>query len=190
MNWFSALILFLLLPSIALAGEPVTYSPDYCEFSITFPGEPYTTQRCEDGNQDRCYDLVSYTQVYMLSSTVKFRVICNPTGEDIYRHYSGEVMETTVKAMTERSVVKTFDTSFREEENYKQAGLVGEGKAGMTPTIFIAQLWLGHGSIFSVEAELTGEKHEDADALFSEVLKSVRFVEEEEENSEEQTEEN
>ncbi|GJL84556.1 MAG: hypothetical protein DHS20C02_03310 [Micavibrio sp.] len=189
MKWLS-LIIFLALPSLAMAAEPVTYSPDYCEFAITFPEKPYTAPRCEDGKEDRCYELVSYTQVFQLSSTVNFRIICNPSGEDLFEQYSGKVMESTLKSMTERSVVKTFDTSFREEENYKQAGLVGEGKVGVTPTIYIAQLWIGHNSILSVEAELIGEADEVADSLFSSVLKSVHFVTEEEKKAKEEAEGN
>ncbi len=173
-------ILVMILPSLALAAEPSTYSPETCNFAITFPDKPYISRRCDDDDQSRCYDMVSYTQVYPISATVNFRVICNPVGEDIYKQYSGEVMEATVKAMTKRSVVQTFESSFREETHYKQAGLVGEGKVGLTPTIYIAQLWISHSSILSVEAELIGQPHDEADQLFSSVLKSVRFVEEEE----------
>ncbi len=175
-----------MLPSLAIAEEPVTYSPEHCEFAVDFPEEPSVKQRCEDDSKDRCYDLATYTQVQQLSSTVNFRVICNPSGEDLFSQYSGKVMESTLKAMTKRSVVKTFDTSFREEEGYKQAGLVGEGKVGVTPTIYIAQLWIGHNSILSVEAELIGEADETADTLFGSVLKSVRFVTEEERKAREE----
>ncbi len=157
------------------AQPPSTYQPDFCEFSVTFPEEPYKTRRCDEDGGAKCYDQVSYTQVYDMSSTVNFRVICNAVGEDVKKSYSGEVMQATLRAMTDRSVVKTFDTSFREEEDYKQAGLVGEGKSGRTPTIYIAQLWIGEQSALSVEAELIGEASDKADALFSEILRSVRY---------------
>src|SRR5262245_14578121 len=69
-----------LLGFSALAADqtPSTYSPDYCEFAVTFPGDPYTTRRCDDENKNKCYDLISYTQVFDMASTVNFRVICNP----------------------------------------------------------------------------------------------------------------
>ncbi len=157
------------------AQPPSTYSPEFCEFSVTFPDEPYKTRRCDEDGGAKCYDQISYTQVFEMSSTVNFRVICNPIGQDIKESYSGEIMQATLRAMTDRSVVKTFDTSFREEESYKQAGLVGEGKVGRTTTIYIAQLWIGEQSALSVEAELIGEASEKADELFSEILRSVRF---------------
>jgi len=173
------LFALLMLPSLGFAQDivPSTYSPEFCEFSVTFPSEPYISRNCEgdengDGG-DRCYDLISYTQVYEMSSTVNFRVICNAINEEVKDAYNGDVMKATLKAMTKNSVVQEFNTTFREEETYKQAGLVGEGLVGRTPTIYIAQLWIGERSALSVEAELIGEPMEDADTLFSDVLRSV-----------------
>ena len=128
-----------------------------------FPDEPLTSRRCEDPEKTRCYDLVSYTQVYEMASTVNFRIICNPVDESLYDEYSAQVMEATLRAMTKRSVVDEFNSAFREEDGYKQAGLVGEGKVGSMPTIYIAQLWIGKQSVMSVEAELIGEAHNAAD---------------------------
>ena len=156
-----------------------TYAPDYCEFTITFPEAPYTTRRCDDDGA-RCYDQVSYTQVFDMQATVNFRVLCNPVAESVVESYSGEVMEATLRAMTKRSVVETYKTSFREEENYKQAGLVGEGKSGKLATLYIAQLWIGQKSAFSIEAELIGETADAPDELFSDILKSVGVKKEEE----------
>jgi hypothetical protein len=85
-------------------------------------------------------------------------------------------MEATLRAMTDRSVVQTFDTTFREESGFKQAGLVGEGQSGRTPTIYIAQLWIGKTSAFSVEAELIGEAGEGAEILFRDILRSAHFA--------------
>lgn len=154
-------------------AAPAVYSPDFCEFSVTFPTEPYQSRNCQEEAGNQCYDLVSYTQVFDMLSTVNFRVICNPVNDGVFEEYSPEVMEATLRAMTKNSVVKEFDSSFREEEAYKQAGLVGEGLSGRTPTIYIAQLWIGQKSALSVEAELIGEPREDADQLFSDVLRSV-----------------
>ncbi len=90
-------------------------------------------------------------------------------------------MKATLRAMTKKSVIKEFETSYREEDGYKQAGLVGEGKVGRTPTIYIAQLWIGENSAFSVESELIGQINDGADGLFSSVLRSIRFKGDEEE---------
>ena len=178
------LALLLLLPSVAYAQldtrqskeeEKISpyYSPDFCEFEATFPSEPYRSRRCENGNDKKCHDLISYTQVFEMLSTVNFRVICNPIGDEVHKAYSPEVMQATLRAMTKQSVVKEFNTTFRETEKYKQAGLVGEGKVGVTPTIYVAQLWIGEHSALSVEAELIGEAYPEADKLFSDVMKNI-----------------
>lgn len=155
------------------APLPGLYQPAFCEFPVTFPEKPYTARRCDDEAQTRCYDLVSYTKVFDMASTVNFRVICNPVGQAVKDSYTGEVMKATLKAMTSRSVVEEYNTTFREEKDFKQAGLVGEGQSGKLSTIYIAQLWIGSSSALSVEAELIGEQHEEADKLLRDVLKSI-----------------
>ena len=169
--------------SNALAADPApatptTYSPDYCQFSAAFPDKPYVTHQCAGDGKSKCYDQVSYTKVFDLAATVNIKVICSQVEKDVYTTYSPEIMEKTLEAMTDKNIVKKFDSSFREEKTlgYKQAGLVGEGKVGELSTIYIAQLWIADHSAFSVEAEMIGDKNDNADKLFSEVLKSVHFV--------------
>lgn len=185
---FSLLAMTALPLPTAHAEEPVTYSPDFCEFSVTFPSEPYTSRRCDDKDEKKCYDLVSYTQVYAMTSTVNFRIICNPIDKDVAKQFTPDIMKTTLKAMTRDSVIKEFDTSFREATGYKQAGIVGEGQVGQTPTVYLGQLWIAEHSALSVEAELIGEPHPEADKIFSEVLKSIRFKSEIEPPAEEKNE--
>lgn len=158
-------------------GKPLNflYAPDHCEFEAKFPEEPVSSHRCDDTAGKRCYDLISYTQVYELSATVSFKVICNPIDKGITEQYTPEVMKATLKAMTQGKVLKSFDSSVREDAGYKQAGLVGEGLVGRTPTIYIAQLWIGQKSALSVEAELIGEPDDNADKLFSDILRTVRY---------------
>ncbi|MCB1562799.1 MAG: hypothetical protein KDJ75_04425 [Alphaproteobacteria bacterium] len=163
----------------------MTYAPEHCEFAVTFPSEPYTSRRCDDVAREKCYDLVSYTQVYAMTSTVNFRIICNPIDKDVAKQFTPDIMKTTLKAMTRESVIKEFDTSFREATGYKQAGIVGEGQVGRTPTVYLGQLWIAEHSALSVEAELIGEPHPEADKIFSEVLKSVHFKSETEPPAEE-----
>lgn len=152
------------------------YSPEHCEFSVAFPTEPYVIERCDGGeNRDECYEQVNYTQTFGIQATVGFRVICNKIGSDIKDKYDQAVMVATLQEMTKKSVVNTFNTTFNVEKDgrYKVAGLVGEGKAGITPSMFIAQMWIGESSALTIEAELIGEPLADADALFRDVLRSV-----------------
>jgi len=183
LNCFVALLLavtILLSEAARAEDKPSVYSPEKCQFSVTFPGEPYTTKRCDDENKNKCYNQTSYTKVFDMQATVNFRVICNPIGQDVYDNYSAEVMEATLRAMTDKNTIKTYDTSYRDSNGYKQAGLVGEGLVGKMSTIYIAQLWIADGSALSVEAELLGDANDKADVMFKDVLKSIHFVTEEE----------
>lgn len=153
------------------------YSPDFCEFSVKFPEEPYKTKRCDGGKDKKCYEMISYTQVYMMEATVNFRAVCNPLDKGIYEQYSPEVMAKTIKAMTTDSVIETYNSDFSEDEQkrFKQAGLVGQGMVGRTPAIYIAQMWLGKQSAMTIEAELIGEANEEADKLYSDILKTIKY---------------
>jgi hypothetical protein len=178
--FLGVLVSWWLNPFAAIAGEPSTYSPETCDFQITFPDAPYKAKRCEDESEKRCYDLVSYTQTYELNATVNFRVICNPIQKGVRERYTEDVAKAAVRAMAEKNDLATYRTSFRKEAAYNQAGLVGEGTAGTQPKIYIAQLWVGDTSVMSVEGELIGEAFEAADKLFADVMKSVSLKKPEE----------
>lgn len=155
-----------------------TYAPEYCEFSTAFPAEPYLEQHCDGGESGtECYDAVSYTQTFDLAATVFMKVICNPIGEDIKNKYTQEVMVKTLEAMSKDEIKETIQTSYRadEQNRYRMAGLVAEGSQGVTPSIFIAQMWLGDTSALTVEAELIGEPYVEADALFRDLLQSIAY---------------
>lgn len=186
--WIAASLLLLAMTAQTFAEEQkpeeptktetpkgFTYSPEYCEFSTTFPEEPYTLHICDPEIKDKCYDELSYTQVFEMASTVRFRVVCNPADSSMFEKYSPEVMHATLKAMTHQHFVKEIDASARNEDGYKQAGLVAEGKEGLTDKIYIAQLWIGRQSVMSVEAEMIGAPVDSADALFSQLLANVHY---------------
>ena len=55
----------------------------------------------------------------------------------------------------------------------KVASLSGSGKTGLNENIYVAELWIGRNSVFTIEAELIGEHHESADQAFGSILQSV-----------------
>ncbi len=160
------------------------YKPDYCDFFAEFPTEPLKGRRCETDDESKCYDLVSYTKVFGLSSTVRVDIICNPGDEKLFAEYTPEVMKKTVIAMTKGNVQESFEPQVHEEKNYRLAGMIGRGRAGMGDTIFVAQLWVGRKSVMAVEAELMGEQTEEADELFASILKTIGYNESPEEKAE------
>lgn len=176
------LLLLLCMPASAFAEDKEvaspekfgkTYSPDYCEFSATFPSDAYISRRCEDTDQKKCYDLVSFTKVFDLTATIKVDIICNRSTPQIYEQLTLDAMKTTVKAMTKGIVIEAFDVNARQADTYRQAGLLGKGREGVQDSMYIAQLWSGKKSMMSVEAQLIGEPMEAADSMFAQILRSI-----------------
>lgn len=150
------------------------YSPEYCDFFAGFPEQPLAVNHCENKEDpSTCFDLITYTKVFGLSSSVKIQVICNPATQEMYEHFIPETMETTVRAMTKDKVVEEFNIDSREENEYRQSGIVAQGRQGLHDTLYIAQLWIAKNSIMSVEAELMGEQTEEADQLFANILRNI-----------------
>ncbi len=178
--------------------DTAEYSPDYCQFTASFPEEPYITRRCEEKDKDTCYDLISYTKVFDLSATINVEIICNPSTPAMYEQFTPKVMETTVRAMTRDTVIEAYDIKSREEKDYRQTGLFGKGRRGLDETLYIAQLWVAQNSIMSVQAELIGEQSDEIDERFANILRNIGFTKEikketppeEEKNGEKEKKEN
>ncbi len=174
-------LIICLAPLNAFAQEKLgtpEYSPDYCQFTATFPEEPYITHQCEDPeNPETCFNLVTYTKVFDMASTVRFEIICNPSSAEMYEQFTPEIMENTVKAMTKDSVLETFELNTQQREKYRHTGLVGKGRQGLDDSLLITQIWISDRSIMSVEGEINGEPIPEADQLFAEILRSIGFIE-------------
>jgi hypothetical protein len=155
------------------------YQPEYCDFTAAFPEEPILSTVCEkEDDPQTCFELASYTKVFEMTTTVGVKVICNPANKEMFEYFTAEVMENTVRKMTEGSVVETFNVDSTEKEGYRLTGLIGQGKKGLDKTLFIAQLWISENSIMSVEAEISGDTLAEADALFAGLLNHVGYTKE------------
>ena len=172
-------ILILSLPANAQDKyDSKDYSPDYCQFTATFPEEPYITKQCEGKGNETCYNLISYTKVFDVKSTVRVEIICNPSSPEMYKAFSEKTMEATVRAMTKDTIIEAYEINSRQGEGYRQTGLLGKGRKGLSETIYIAQLWVAENSIMSVEAELMGEQSAESDQLFADILRTIGFAKE------------
>lgn len=181
-----ALLLFLLIllqpamQAYAAADGFKAYDRKDCEFTATLPVPPYKERRCpdEDAKSPQCYDIVTYTKVYELKTTVSVRLTCNPADGNMYERYNTAVMKATLEGMVSRNRdVKDYRISLREQGGAKVANLVGSGEMGLTPTLYVAQIWIGRESVFTVEAQLIGEELPVADAAFRDILTSIRQAE-------------
>ncbi|MFP4097766.1 MAG: hypothetical protein ACLFP8_00255 [Alphaproteobacteria bacterium] len=164
-------------PTIADYPVKYSYEPEYCDFIAKFPEEPITSHRCEnEEDPGTCYDLVSYTKVFDLSTTVRVDVICNPASEEMFEYFKPEVMEQTVRAMTKDTVLETYNVSTQDQQDHRITGLVGQGRKGLDDTLYIAQLWVSENSIMSIEAELSGEQRPEADKLLAGILNNLGHI--------------
>jgi len=171
---FLALLFLLLSPLPASAGE-YAYAPEGCEFRMEFPGEPYQSQRCNPDLPSECHDVTTYTKVFGMDATLNFHVTCNPAEEGMFDKYTGDVLQTTLEAMVGNNHLEEYQTGYQELDVAKQAVILGVGKAGGNEKVYIAQLWIGHKSAFTVEAELIGDQTTAAaDDMFANILHSIR----------------
>ncbi len=172
MRWLSFFVLILIIAAPARADDHI-FKPEGCEFSITFPGEPYETMRCDPDNPQKCIKKTSFTKVFGLDASVNFYVTCNPAEKDMYEHYSGDVMKATLAAMARGNGVEDFEAGFQQTDVAKEAVVLGTGKTGKSEKLYVSQLWIGHKSAFTVEAELIGEALQESDTQFANILRSV-----------------
>lgn len=153
---------------------PGRYAPDLCDFEITFPEKPYIANKCLlDGKT--CYQLHSYTMVYDLQTTVDFSVTCNRSTPADFKRYNEGVMKAALMGMISERRLNNHSIEFRDGKNIRSASLTGTGMTGSQEKIYTAQLWIGQNSVFTVQGELIGAKHEEADKVFSDILKSIKI---------------
>ena len=157
-------------------SNPGYYSPEGCDFEITFPEEPYLAQKCMPGGKT-CYNLTSYTMVYDLHTTVDVSVTCNKSTPAEFKRYNEAVMKAALTGMIAERNLDNHTINYREDKITRSASLSGTGKTGAQDKIYTSQIWVGQHSVFTVQAELIGGEHKQADAVFSEILKSVKIKE-------------
>lgn len=179
MKWLKFIFPLLLVAFPAMA-EPYTYSPEGCEFTITFPSEPLLGRKCNPDDATQCHEVLSFTKVFDVTATLTIDVICNPAEDGMYERYSGDVMKTTLIAMAGRGKLEEMETGYNEHPDAKMAFLLGYGKKGAQDLIYNGQLWIGKKSMFSLEADITGDYITGADEMFATILQSVNYKKPEE----------
>lgn len=176
----------LSFPALALAGEKVNekstaptsaaptsarFAPDFCDFEVTFPEPPTRAKKCIPDQS--CYDVYSYTMVYDLRTTVDISVNCTPSTPETYKRYDEKVMRTALAGLASGKNLSEKTMRFQQLEGARTASLAGTGVSGTEDKIYTAQIWAGPHSVFTVQAELIGAAHPEADKSFSKILSSI-----------------
>ncbi len=175
MKWLKFSLPLLMLLAAPAQAEPYVYAPEHCEFTITFPSEPFVGRKCSPDDPKQCHETVSFTKVFDVTASLNLTVACNPAEDKMYDRYSGDVMKTTLIAMAGRGKLDEFETGFNDMKDAKMAYIFGYGKKGDHDLIYNGQLWIGQKSVFSLEADIVGDYVDGADGMFAEILHSVRL---------------
>ncbi|MCI5059773.1 MAG: hypothetical protein MRY79_01740, partial [Alphaproteobacteria bacterium] len=114
-----------------------------------------------------------------LSTTVDITATCIPSTPEKYERYNERVIKTALRGMMNRTNIldPTINIRTLEEEKVRQGSVIGSGEQGRQNKIYNAQLWVGQNSIFTMEAQLIGPTHHEADAVFGDILGSIKVKE-------------
>ncbi|MBL8638011.1 MAG: hypothetical protein JNN09_05900 [Alphaproteobacteria bacterium] len=164
--------LFFLLFSANAHAESHTYAPENCDFTITFPEKPYVEKKCS-GEKD-CAEVVTFTKVLDIGSSVNFRVTCISLAEKELAKYTPEVMKTTLGEMLKQTNLEAYNIDAEEKDGYKRAGSVSLGKRNDQDILHTGQLWVGKKSLFTMEGEMLGASSDKLNQLFADILKTVQ----------------
>ena len=176
---------FLLFCSVGLLATPAlaesfTYGPESCEFQITFPEKPYIEKKCraaqgseKSKSPPECAEIVSYTKAVGASASTEFRVTCQSITADERNKYNSAILEETLKKMLQDKGLEAFNTKSGDKGNYKTAATLSLTTRDGKPLIYSSQLWVGQKSMFTIEAEMLGEKNDEIEKIFADILKKT-----------------
>ena len=141
------------------------YSPEFCDFEVTFPEEPYTSQRCTRNKKgsNNCYNRTTYSMVYNLRTTLNIKVSCVPSTANKFDRFKGHVIRSALKGMARRANIQDSTINISETEETRKGVLNGSGPIS-------GQLWVGQNSILTVEATITGRPNREAKTVYNDVL--------------------
>lgn len=174
MRFAPALTLLIFLSAAPAMAEPYTYAPERCEFEITFPEKPYITNKCTGTEVRECLEVVSFTKVITIDTSVNFRVTCAIDQKERMASLDENKMKEAVSTLLQEANLQESDPEYSDEDGIKSAAVVSLGERGDREVFYTAQLWAGQTSILTLEADMTGKADEKADKLFTSILKSMK----------------
>lgn len=159
---------------------PYEYAPEGCEFEMRLPSEPATARRCHPMMPNECALMDSFTRVFDLAATVNIFFSCKPIGGATRSNYTEDALRIMLVSRPGVTDLETQEIAIDERENFTRAALLGAGPSqnGQDVMIYTTQIWVGDKSVLTMEGELIGAAHEQADLLFADILHSLRFKDE------------
>jgi hypothetical protein len=180
-----SIVRLLLIPACAgilLAGfsahaEDKVFTQPGCEFQMTFPEIPASSQICNPNKPKECHHVAVFNKVYALDSAMRITVTCTSAEPGMLERYDQEALQYTLAAIAKPHLDDDGNTGYQDLGAAKQAMIMGSHKMGDgTETIYMAQLWIGKKSVYTIEGEITGSQVPEADTLFAHIMKSATLV--------------
>lgn len=166
-------VLGLCLVCMPVHAEPYVYAPATCDFTITFPEKPYIEKKCS--GEATCAEVVTFTKVLDIGSSVHFRVTCLPMPATELARYTPDIMETTLNEMLKQANLEPYSMDSEEKDGVKRAGSVSFGKRNDQDVLHTGQLWVGKTSLFTIEGEMLGTSSDKLNQLFADILKTIQL---------------
>lgn len=172
----SAILMSVMSPDSATA-KPYTYAPAHCDTQITFPEEPLIENRCmTKGARKDCSDVVSFKKIFIPDGSVSARVTCVAYDKKELDTYTPEVVEETLRRLLKDQNMEAYDVASDSADGIRRSTSLSVGAQDNVPYIYSGQIWIGEKSMFTLEISMKGEKNEQADKLFAEILSSTHSV--------------
>ena len=166
---FGLVVVVSVSPTMA---APFTYAPKHCEFQITFPEKPFIEQKCGQ-KADSCTEVVSFTKAVGNDASTNFRVTCNALKPAEIETYSQPIVEETLLQLVKSAQLTPYDVVSDNKGAYTSSSILSIGERDGRPIIYNAQIWMGSKSMFTIEAEMLGNKNDIIEKTFADILKST-----------------
>lgn len=163
--------------SVPAFAEPFTYAPAGCDMQITFPEKPFIETKClNSGDKQDCTDVVTFKKVVPPAASTDFRVTCVPYSKEELATYTTPVVEKTLEKLLSDQGLEAYDIASREVDGVRRSTTMSVGSKDDVPYIYTAQIWIGKGSMFTLEGSMKGEKNDKVEATFADILKKTHPV--------------
>lgn len=170
------LVFFSMCFASTVHAEEYTYAPKACEFQITFPEKPYMVEKCAGLNEKKkCVEVVTYKKILPPDASVDIRLTCEKVDEENPESKTKDYSELTLKSLLRDKNYEAYDlnSEVSDKDNVTRSTSLSIGVQNDVPYIYSGQVWIGKQSLLTVESTMKGEKNDEIDKIFAEILKSL-----------------
>ena len=163
--------------SVMLPDLAYVYDKDFCDFEISLPEEPKTSDLPPIiDDQGLKSEKISYVKVFDLDKSLKVTASCKGINKEIRVVISETTLDQEIKAIEEDRKLNIIskENKLIPEQRLRVASIIAQRADTPGEGIFVYQIWASDNSLFTLEAEVKGPAHPDIDKFFVAILKSFK----------------